>query len=163
MNRRATGLYLILVLALMVSACGGDAAGGSGGGDAVLGLGDRGLDRCSLISETEAEAWLGGTVTAAPSEGFDGESDPVTCFYEADDSNKSILVQVYDGEVFFAEEGSAARSGETIEGLGDDAWKGQGKVSFLQSDWTASVSLISGLIPDEDILEMAELMSSRLP
>ena len=116
-----------------------------------------------MISETEAEEWLGGPVDVAPSEGFDGEPDPVTCFYDSVGTNASFLVQVYDGEVFFAEVGSAARSGETIDGLGEDAFKGQGSVKFLQNDWTASVSLISGLIPDEDILEMAELLASRLP
>jgi len=162
MTRRTAVLYLTLTLALVVSACDGGLDVGNGDDD-VLGLGDRGLDRCSLISETEAEEWLGGPVEVAPSEGFDGEPDPVTCFYDSVDSNASILIQVYDGEVFFAEVGSAARVGETIEGLGEDAFKGQGSVNFLQNDWSASVSLISGLIPDEDILEMAELVSSRLP
>lgn len=161
MNRSAAALYLILALALIVTTCGD--AGGGGGDDDVLGLGDRGLDRCSLISEAEAEQWLGTPVVAAPADGIDGEPDPVTCFYENEDSRTTFLVQVYDGEVFFAEEGSGARTGETIDGLGEDAWKGQGSVSFLQNDWSASVALISGLIPDEDILEMAELMSSRLP
>ena len=156
MKRRTRVLYATLAIALALTAC-------DGGDDDVLGLGDRGLDRCSLITETEAEGWLGGPVVEAPSESFDGVPNPVTCLYTSEDPLASILVQVYDGEVFFAEEGSAVRVGETIDSLGDDAFKGQGSVNFLQNDWTVSVSLVSGLIPDEDILEMAELISSRLP
>lgn len=162
MKRRTGVSYVTMAIALIVTGCAGELEG-TNGDDDVLGLGDRGLDRCSLISETEAEGWLGGPVVAAPSEGSDGVPDPVTCLYTSEDPRAVILVQVYDGEVFFAEEGSAARVGETIDGLGDDAFQGQGSVHFLQNDWSASVSLIFGLIPDEDILEMAELMSSRLP
>lgn len=157
MNRRATALAAALAVALVVSACGG------GGGDDVLGLGDRDLDRCSLVSAGEAEQWLGGAVLVAPSDGIDGEPDPITCLYQKVDAFTSFLIQVYDGEIFFAEEGSASRTGETIDGLGEDAWVGDGKVKFLQNDWSASVSRISGTIPDEDILEIAQLMSSRLP
>ena len=157
MKRSAAALCAILAVALAVSACGG------GGGDDVLGLGDRNLDRCFLISAGEAEQWLGGTVSVAPSGGIDGEPDPVTCLYQKIDAFTSFLIQVYDGEVYFAEEGSASRTGETIDGLGEDAWVGDGTVKFLQNDWSASVSRISGTIPDEDILEIARLMSSRLP
>ncbi len=157
MSRSAAALCATLAVALVVSACGG------GGGDDVLGLGDRNLDRCSLISAGEAEQWLGGTVSVAPSDGIDGKPDPITCLYQKADAFTSILIQVYDGEVFFAEEGSASRTGETIDGLGEDAWIGDGKVGFLQNGWSASVSRISGTIPDEDILEIAQLMSSRLP
>jgi len=161
MNRRTAALSATLVLALVVSAC-GDGDGG-GGGD-VLGLGDRNLDRCSLITTAEAEQWLGAPVAEPePAEGFDGEPDPVTCLYENEDDRMVILIQVYDGEVFFAEKGSASRIGETIDGLGEDAFMGDGSVKFLQNDWSASVARISGLIPDEDLLEMAKLMSSRLP
>jgi hypothetical protein len=130
----------------------------------VLGLGDRGLDRCSPISAAEAEQWLGAPLAEpAPTEGIDGGPDPVTCFYEKADDGASLLVQVYDGAVFFAEEGSAARTGETIDGLGEDAWMGDGSVKFLQNDWSVSVSRIVGPIPDEGILELAKLVASRLP
>ncbi len=157
MNRVVASLCTAVAVALMVSAC------GDGGGDDVLGLGDRGLDRCSLVSEEEASAWLGGPVSAAPSDGFDGKPDPVTCLYEADGSPNTVFVQVYDGEVFFAEVGSAARTGETVAGLGEDAWTAEGDVNFLQGGWTVSVSRIAGQVPDESLLEMAELISSRLP
>lgn len=149
---------VILAFALIAAACGtGD------GGDDVLGLGDRDLDRCSLISAQEAEQWLGGTVSAAPAEGIDGEPDPITCLYQVEGSPNSVFLQVYDGEVFFAEPGSAARTGETLEGLGEDAWTKEGDVNFLQNDWTVSVSRITGLVSDANLLEMAELISSRLP
>lgn len=148
---------LLLALGMVIAAC------GDGGDEDVLGLGDRDLDRCSLVSEAEAEAWLGSGVTAAPSEGFDGEPDLVTCLYEVADTFNSVLVQVYDGEVFYAEPGSAARTGDDLAGLGDDAWTQAGDVNFLQNDWTVSVTRISGQIADEDLLEMAELISSRLP
>ena len=158
MYRRAATL-VTLALAVVVTAC-----GEGGGAEDVLGLGDRNLDRCSMISAVEAEQWLGAPVSEpAPAEGVDGEPDPVTCLYENEEAVTIILIQVYDGEVFFAEEGSTARTGQTIDGLGDDAWMGDGSVSFLQNEWTASVARIAGQIPDGDILEIAELLSSRLP
>lgn len=155
MTRRVVFGCLIVVVALILTAC------GDGAGDEVLGEGDRGLDRCSLVTTAEAEQWLGSAVLAAPSEGFDGKPDPVTCLYEG--SNATVLVQVYDGAVYYAEEGSPVRTGETLEGLGEDAWTKPGDVNFLQNDWTVSVSQIIGLLSDEDLLEMAEMISSRLP
>ncbi len=149
-----------LVIALITASCGG---GGGDSDDDVLGLGDRDLDRCSLVTIEEAAQWLGGTVSAAPADGIDGQPDPVTCLYEADESFNSVFVQVYDGEVFFADSDSAARTGETLEGLGDDAWTKEGDVNFLQDDWTTSVSRISGTVSNADLLEMAQLISSRLP
>lgn len=155
---RPIAVLAILVLASIAAACGN----GDGGGD-VLGLGDRGLDRCSLISAQEAEQWFGGTVSAAPSDGIDGQPDPLTCLYQVEGSSNTVFVQVYDGEVFFAEPGSAARTGETIQGLGEDAWTKEGDVNFLQNNWTVSVTRIVGRVSDADLLEMAELISSRLP
>lgn len=161
MKRHGVALSLIIVFALVVAAC---SSGSGGGGDDVLGLGDRNLDRCSLISGAEAEQWLGTPVVEpAPSDGIDGEPDLVTCFYENQDNRASFFIQVYDGEVFFAEKGSASRAGETIDDLGEDAFIYNGAVRFLQNDWAASVARISGLMPDEDILEIARIMSSRLP
>ena len=155
---RLNAVLATLALTLIATACGnGD------GGEDVLGLGDRDLDRCSLVSAQEAEQWLGGTVSAAPSDGIDGKPDPVTCLYQVDGSPNSVFVQVYDGEVFFAEPGSAARTGETLEGLGEDAWTKEGDVNFLQDNWTASVTRITGRVSDADLLKMAELISSRLP
>ncbi len=102
------GIALVFLLVMAVSAC---------GGEDVLGMGDRQLDRCSLMSAEESEQWLGASLSEpASSEGIDGEPDPVTCLYQ--NEMASLLIQVYDGEEFFAEEGSPARTGETIEGLG---------------------------------------------
>ena len=149
---------LVALVALIGAACG---AGGSGG-DAA-GSGDRDLDRCSLVTAQEAEKWFGTSVSVAPSEGFDGEPDPVTCLYQAEGSLDSVLVQVYDGEVYFAEPGSNAWTGETLTGLGEDAWTQEGDVNFLQNNWTVSVTRITGRVADVDLLEMAQLISSRLP
>jgi hypothetical protein len=155
---RLIALFVALAIALIATAC-----GGGDSDDDVLGLGDQDLDRCSLMTAEEAEQWLDGTVSAAPSEGIDGKPDLVTCLYEVDGTFSSVFVQVYDGEVYFAEPGSAARTGETLQGLGDDAWTQAGDINFLQDDWTVSVTRISGQVPDADLLEMAQLISSRLP
>jgi hypothetical protein len=155
---RLIALFVALAIALIATAC-----GGGDSDDDVLGLGDQDLDRCSLMTAEEAEQWLDGTVSAAPSEGIDGKPDLVTCLYEVDGTFSSVFVQVYDGEVYFAEPGSAARTGETLQGLGDDAWTQAGDINFLQDDWTVSVARISGQVPDADLLEMAQLISSRLP
>lgn len=142
-------LFLLVVLA----GCGGD-------GD-TLGIGDTDLDRCSLITTDEAGQWIGAPVTAAPAEGIDGNPDPVTCLYEGADA--TVLVQVYEGEEYFAGPDSASRVGEDVDGLGEDAFMDNDSVKFLQDGWAASVAQISGLVDTESLLEMAHLMSSRLP
>ncbi|MFZ0624949.1 MAG: hypothetical protein WAN34_00465 [Acidimicrobiia bacterium] len=147
--------FAILVVALAVTSCGG------GNGDAS---GDRSLDRCSLITPTEAEQWIGGAVAEpTPAEGIDGKPDPVTCEYRSDEARVHILVQVYDGEIYFAEPGSASRVGETIDDLGEDAFIGDGSVRFLQNGWTVSVDRISGQISDENLIGLARLISTKLP
>lgn len=157
--KRITRIAVIAVtLALGVAACGGEA-----GDDGALGVGERGLDRCSLISPDEATTWLESQVTATHADGIYGEPDLVTCLYQADDSANSVLVQVYDGDVFYAEKGSPARTGEDLDGLGEDAWTKDGDVNFLQNKWTVSVSRVIGSVTDESLLEMAKLISSRLP
>jgi hypothetical protein len=79
-------ILLTLMLAIIASACGGD-------DEDVLGLEDRELDRCSLITSAEAEQWLGPAVSEpAPAEGIEGEPDPVTCRYEHEQA--MLLIQV---------------------------------------------------------------------
>lgn len=157
---RSRVMSLLVVGSMVLGSCGG----GDSTGDAdEAGSGERELDRCSLISESEAEGWMGPGVSAAPAEGFDGEPDLVTCLYEITETFDSVLVQVYDGEVYFAEPGSPSRTGEDLAGLGDDAWTKAGDVNFLQNDWTVSVSRISGKVTDAALLEMAEMISSKLP
>lgn len=147
-------LVLSFVAMLVVAGCGS-------GDEEALGLGDRPLDRCSVITVDEAEAWLGAPVTAAPAETIAGEPDLVTCLYAG--SNATVLVQVYDGEVYFAEPGSPARDGDDLAGLGDDAWRRDDTVKFLQNDWSVSVSQIIGLVDPDALMKMAELVSERLP
>ncbi|MGB8362233.1 MAG: hypothetical protein WCE80_12625 [Acidimicrobiia bacterium] len=151
---RSTALFGAMLLLASVAGCGGS-------DDNTLGIGDTDLDRCSLITVDEAGQWLGAPVTAAPAEGIDGNPDPVTCLYEG--SNAMVLVQVYEGEEFFAEPGSSSRVGEDVEGLGEDAFMDNDSVKFLQDGWAASVSQISGLVATDSLLGMAHLMSSRLP
>ena len=146
-------LAISFVAMLVLAGCGS-------GDDEVLGLGDRPLDRCSVITVDEAEKWLGAPVTAAPSEAA-GEPNPVTCLYSG--SNATVLVQIYDGAVYFAEPGSQARTGDDVTGLGEDAWRRDDTVKFLQNDWSVSVGQIIGLIDPDALMEMAELISERLP
>jgi hypothetical protein len=154
--RGTRSLALLGAVLLLVAA-----AGCGGGSDETSSNGDRALDRCSLVTPDEAAQWIGAPVTAAPAEGIDGNPDPVTCMYEG--SSAKVLVQVYDGEVYFAEPGSASRVGVDVEGLGEDAFIGDGSVRFLQNGWSASLGQISGLVDDDSLLAMAHLMSSRLP
>jgi hypothetical protein len=135
-----------------VAACGGE--------EEVLGLGDRDLDRCSLITVEEAEDWLGAPVDAAPSEAL-GEPDPVTCYYQG--ANGSILLQVRDGAVYHAEPGSPSRIGEDVPGVGEDAFRDNDSVQFLENDWSVSVSQISGVPNMDNLIEMAGLVAERLP
>lgn len=153
---------VVIVLVGVVLVLGGCGNGGTGGDTG--GPGERSLDRCSLMTAGEAEQWLGaGVSTPSPAEDIDGEPDPVTCLYENSAERNTLLIQVYDGAVYFAEVGSPARTGETLEGLGEDAWSGDGAVRFLQNDWSVSVARITGRIPDEALVEIAQVLSSRLP
>lgn len=148
---------LTAVLALALTACGS----GDGGGDGeTLGEG-RPLDRCSLITIDEAAEWLGSPVTAAPSEGLDGQPSPVTCLYEG--ANATVLVQVRDGDIFHSEPGSPSRIGDDIPGLGEDAYGDGSSVNFLQNDWSVAVGLIIGLLDEAALQEVAEAVSARLP
>lgn len=152
---------LLCLLAVVVAACGGgdgDTGDGGGGGD---GGGDRDFDRCSLMTAEEAARWLGDPVDeVGPSEGPGSEE---TCLYESTTNEKIVLIQVYDGEVYFAEEGSAVRGPNTITGLGDDAWSDVDTVAFLQNDFSVSVSRIFGPVSVDQLQEMAELISTQLP
>ena len=144
---------LALAGSLVVGACGGD--DGSSGADG------RELDRCSLVTVEEAEDWLGAPVEAAPSEDLDGTPDPVTCFFQG--ATGSVLLQVRDGAVYFAEPGSPARLPQDVTDLGEDAHMDNDSVRFLQNDWSVSVGQIAGVPDAGELLEMARLVSSRLP
>lgn len=147
-------LVLSVAMAIALAACGG-------GDDDALGAEGRELDRCSLMTVEEAAQWLGDPVTAAPSEDFDGNPDPVTCFYEG--ANASVLLQVRDGAVYFAEPGSASRTGEDVDGIGEDAFMDSDSIEVLQNDWSVAIGLITGLLPDDALVGMAEIVSGRLP
>lgn len=79
---RSRVMSLLMVGSMVLGSCGG---GDSSGETDQPGSVERELDRCSLISESEAETWMGPGVSAAPSEGFDGESDLVPSLYEVED------------------------------------------------------------------------------
>ena len=147
-------MLLFIAMALVVTAC------GDGDGD-TLGAEGRDLDRCSLMTVEEAAQWLGDPVTAAPSEDLDGGPSPVTCLYEG--ANASVLLQVRDGAVYFAEPGSASRTGEDVEGIGEDAFMDSDSIEVLQNDWSVAIGLITGLIEDDALVGMAEIVSDRLP
>lgn len=68
-----------------------------------------------------------------------------------------------DGEVFFAEPGSDSRTGEDVEGLGEDAFMDADSIEVLQNDWSVAIGLISGLIEDGTLVEIASIVSDRLP
>jgi hypothetical protein len=147
-------MLLFIAMALVVTACGdedGDTPGAEG----------RDLDRCSLMTVEEAAQWLGDPVTAAPSEDLDGSPSPVTCLYEG--ANASVLLQVRDGAVYFAEPGSASRTGEDVDGIGEDAFMDSDSIEVLQNDWSVAIGLITGLVEDDALLGMAEIVSDRLP
>jgi hypothetical protein len=153
---RGTGIRLIvasLFVLFVVAGCGGD--------DDTLGIGETDLDRCSLMTNDEAAQFIGAPVTSAPADGIDGNPDPVTCLYEGADAK--VLVQAYEGEEYFAEPGSASRIGEDVDGLGEDAFMDNDSVKFLQDGWAASVAQIIGLVDSDSLLEMAHIVSSRLP
>lgn len=146
-------VVLVLAASVMVAAC--------GGGDDSGNVEGRELDRCSLVTVEEAEDWLGAPVEAAPSEDLDGSPDLVTCYYQG--ATGSILLQVRDGAVYFAERGSAARLPQDVPDLGEDAHMDNDSVRFLQNDWSVSVGQIGGVPDAAELLEMARLVSSRLP
>lgn len=89
--------------------------------------------------------------------------DSATCSYANPDTGQQILLQVNDGRRYFAEEGSGVRRGPTVDGLGDDAWAGDGIVAFTQNDWSVHISNIVGGVTDQTLMEIAQFISSQLP
>jgi hypothetical protein len=150
---------LILVLMLLIAACGGadvadnDDGGGSGG--------DRDFDRCSIMSAEEAAQWLGSPVVVGPSDVPVGAEN--TCRYRNDAAEMQVLIQIYDGEKYWAFPGSATRGPTDIADLGEDAHADGDSVSFLKNEFAASVSRIQGDIPAEDLEAIARLLEPRLP
>lgn len=155
--RRAS---LVLVLAVLVAACGGD--GGGGGSAEGGGGGDRDFDRCSLMTAEEAEQWLGSPVDSVGPSDMPVNSE-VTCSYQSTTNEKIVLLQVYDGEKYFAFAGSDVRGPDTIAGLGEDAHTDGDSLSFLKDDFTVSISRIQGTITVAELEEIARLIESRLP
>lgn len=89
------------------------------------------------------------------------EPGPVTCLLEGADA--IVLVQVRDGDVFHSEPGSSSRVGEDVADLGEDAYSSGDDVDFLQNDWSVSVSVIFGLVDEAALIEIAQIVSDRLP
>lgn len=147
-------LIQTMALVVVVVACGG----GDGSSSGAEG---RELDRCSLITADEAAEWLGDPVSAAPSEALGTEPDPATCLYEG--AEATVLLQVRDGAVYFAEPGSDSRTGEDVADLGEDAFMDSDSIEVLQNDWSVAIGHISGPLDDGALLEMARLVSDRLP
>lgn len=148
----------VLVCVLAVS-CGGE--GGEDDGTDT-GTSGREFDRCTLLTAEEAEQWLG-----SPVDGVGPADLPVgaesTCELESTANEMILLIQVEDGEQYFASEGSGARGPVTITGLGEDAHSDGDSVSFLQNSFAVRVSRIQGVIPVEDLEEIAHIIESRLP
>ena len=84
-----------------------------------------------------------------------------TCLYEG--ANATVLLQVRDGSVFFAEPGSESRTGEDVDGLGEDAFVDSESVEVLQNDWSVAIGQIIGRVDQDALVEMARIVSSRLP
>lgn len=125
--------------------------------------GERFVEACTLISQSEAERWLAGpAITPEPSEARD---DPETCRYRSDEAERQFLLQVRDGERFFsaAEGGGRPATAVVIDGLGDDAYIDDGFLSLLSGTWTVSVSRTQGPITDDELAEIAALVLNRLP
>ena len=74
----------------------------------------------------------------------------MTCFYRG--ATGSVLLQVRDGAVYFAEPGSPARLEQDVTDLGEDAHMDN---AFHAGEEEAA--------HPAELLEMARLVSSRLP
>lgn len=188
--RRSIWMISVAAMVLIVAACGGDSGDGddtgadttttqatTGGGDetttqAPAGTsGDRTVDVCSLVSTSEAEAWLGAGVVSDLAAGPTGP-DPQGCTFTSADANAQILLQVYDGEKYFAGPDNAELhpNAVIVPGLGETGFtsnvigsESNVSVHFLQNDWAVSVSDIAGGIPIDDLVAMAQLVSANLP
>lgn len=155
---------LLFVLALVVAACGGDSGnGGADGGDGGDGGdGDRSVAACDLLSADEAAQWLGGSpVDAGPSDAPGSQDE--TCSYRNDEAAMQILLQVRDGEQYFAGPDSGARGPDDVDGIGEDGHTDGSYVAFLANGFSVRVSQIQGPVTYEDLEEIAKLIESRLP
>jgi hypothetical protein len=148
----------IVILGAALILLGLAACGGGDGGD-----GARDLAACDVMTAAEAEQWLGSPVEEPTQLELPGGPDEATCNYENLETGQKILVQVNDGRRYFAEEGSGARGGPTVDGLGEDAWADEGTVAFTQNDWSVHVSNIVGGVTNATLMEIARFISTQLP
>lgn len=75
-----------------------------------------------------------------------------------------VLVQVYDGEKYFAQPDNEIFTDSVIvPNLGEVGFTAGSAAHFLQNDWAVSVSSIAGGVPDADLVAMAQLISTNLP
>jgi hypothetical protein len=190
--RRLVWILCVAAMVVAATACGGDSGDGgdtgagttstqatAAGGDdtttttqATTGdSGDRTVVVCSLVSTTEAEAWLGAGVVSDLAVGPTAP-DPNGCTYTSADGNSYILLQVYDGEKYFGgpDNEELYPNAVVVPGLGEIGFtsdvvgsESYRSVHFLQNDWAVSVSDIAGGIPEDDLLAMAQVVSANLP
>lgn len=145
---------MILALSILLFACGGS-------GESTGGQEGRSIEPCSLITAAEAEVWLGGPVD--PPAPYTGPDPEPTCVYKSPGAQTQILLQVYDGEVYYGGDNLENHPDSQPIDVGDKGISEVGSVEFLQNDWTVSISRISGPVTEESLLAAALLVSSRLP
>jgi hypothetical protein len=142
-----------LLMVLVSTSCGGSADTTEQGG--------RDIEVCALITAAEAEAWLGGPVDQpAP---YDGPDPEPTCVYKSSGAQTQILLQVYDGDVYYSGDNPEIHPDATPIGVGSEGYAEPGSVGFLQNGWSVSITRISGPVTDASLLAAANTVSSRLP
>ncbi len=134
-------MIVLFALALSVAACGGDDDGGDGETDAPetqAATSPFERDACELLTEPEVEQALGEPVEGEFTEGDESTSTPGQCNWAKSDDSGNLVdpspkpsaitlllgdEQIFDNSRILAEDGDDY---ETLDGVGDDAYAGNG-------------------------------------
>ncbi len=137
----AAAMIVVFALALSVAACGGDDDGGDGESDAAetqAATSPFDRDACELLTEAEVEQALGEPVEGEFTEGDESTSTPGQCNWAKGDNPVNLAdpsqtpsaitlllgdPQIFDNSRILAEDGDDY---EALDGVGDDAYAGNG-------------------------------------
>lgn len=142
---------VITVLLLALTSCGDDSADGSGG-DASAASRTATIEPCTLLSDAELAAVL-GTAPAAE------ESEPAGPFTGCSWGTGDIIVSIAPSDSVILAPGE---EGCPSADLGDESYRCEGRVKFLVDGIHVTVSTINGLITDDQLVALAQRVSSRL-
>lgn len=151
---------LFLMVCLLLAACGDSPTGSATGASQV--------DPCSLLSETQAQSFLGVSSIAKPESKVIGVAS--SCNFgpkgELNFLTVSVLNKTYSKSQFEAErktnEGLFSETAEPVAGIGDEAYYIDGLLSVLKGDKYVIVTMVNPALEDAARLGKLKEVASQI-